>query len=175
LQDLECENCKTVGEACTRELEVAYPDETLSAALSRMSRRDIGRLPVVARDNPRKLVGVLRRADIIHAYDIAMTRRVARRHHEHAVRLDALTPAQVDVFDVVVARGAPAVGKQMKEIPFPRECVIASVRRKEQVLIPRGETILCAGDVLVVAAESAAQQEVLRLCSGSDQGQDISL
>lgn len=164
LQDLEREGCKTVGEACTRELEVAYPDETLSTALQRMSHRDIGRLPVVARDNPRKLVGVLRRADIIHAYDIALTRRVTQRHQEHAVRLDALTPERVNVLDVIVERGALASGKRMKEIPFPRECVIASVRRRGQVFIPRGDTILRHGDVLVVVAEGAAREEVLRLC-----------
>lgn len=164
LKDLERESCKTVAEACTRELEVAYPDETLDMALRRMSSLDIGRLPVVARDNPRQLVGVLRRADIIHAYDIALTRRVARRHQEHAVRLEALTPAGVEVSDVIVESGGLVVGKRMKEIPFPVDCVIASVRRGGQVFIPRGETILRAGDVLVVVAEGAARDEVLRLC-----------
>jgi CIC family chloride channel protein len=45
-----------VGEACTRDLLVAYPDETLADALRRMGVRDIGRLPVVDRDDPRRLL-----------------------------------------------------------------------------------------------------------------------
>lgn len=164
VQDIEHATCETVGEACTREVEVAHPDETLNLALRRMSSRDVGRLPVVARENPRKLLGVLRRADVIHAYDMALTRRVTQRHQEHAARLDALTPARVDVSDVAVEIGAVAAGKPLKDIPFPRECVIASVRRRGQVFIPRGETVLRAGDVLVVVAEGTARVDVLNLC-----------
>ncbi len=168
VQDIEHATGKAVGDACTRQVEVAFPDETLNMALRRMSRRDVGRLPVVSRENPRHLLGVLRRADVIHAYDIALTRRVTQRHQEHAVRLDALTPTHVDVSDIVVEIGAPAAGKCMNEIPFPRECVIASVRRGGQVFIPRGETRLQAGDLLVVVAEGAARTEAQRLCSRPD-------
>jgi len=168
VQDIEHSTGEAVGDACTRDVEVAFPDESLNMALRRMSRRDVGRLPVVARENPRKLLGVLRRADVIHAYDIALTRRVAQRHQEHAVRLDALTPSRVDVSDVAVEFDAPVDGKRMNEIPFPRGCVIASVRRGGQVFIPRGETMLRAGDVLVVVAEGAAREEVWRLCHQPD-------
>jgi chloride channel protein, CIC family len=154
----------TAGEACTRSPAVAYPDEPLNLALQRMSRRDVGRLPVVVRENPRKLAGILRRADIIHAYDIALTRRTAQRHQEHESRLDALTPDRIDVNDVVVENGSQCAGKKMSEIPFPRECVIASVRRRGQVFIPRGDTVLEAGDTLVIVAQGEARESVLRLC-----------
>jgi len=56
----------------------------------------------------------------------------------------------------------------MSKIPFPRGCVIASVRRGGQVFIPRGETLLRAGDVLVVVAEGAARNEVIKLCRQAD-------
>jgi Chloride channel protein EriC len=46
---------------------VAHPDETLQAAIARMLERDIGRLPVVDRTDPRKVVGYLGRADILAA------------------------------------------------------------------------------------------------------------
>lgn len=46
---------------------VAHPDETLQAAIARMLERDIGRLPVVDRADPRKVVGYLGRADILTA------------------------------------------------------------------------------------------------------------
>src|ERR1041384_143675 len=47
----------TVGEAGTRNLIVAFPDEILHEAVTRMVRHDIGRLPVVRRDNPLMIVG----------------------------------------------------------------------------------------------------------------------
>ena len=168
VQDIDRSTGDTVGDACTREVEVAFPDETLNMALRRMSRRDVGRLPVVARSNPRKLLGVLRRADVIHAYDLALTRRVSQRHREHAVRLDALTPQSVNVSDVVLETRAQADDKAIKEIPFPRDCLIASVRRGGQVFIPHGDTVLHAGDVLVVVAEETAREEVVRLCHQPD-------
>jgi H+/Cl- antiporter ClcA len=46
---------------------VAYPDETLGDALNRMLQQNCGRLPVVARDNPKKIVGYLGRAAVLQA------------------------------------------------------------------------------------------------------------
>lgn len=64
----------TVVEAGTQDLIVAFADEILHEAITRMVRHDIGRLPVVRRDNPRVIVGYLGRASI-------MTARL-RRHEE---------------------------------------------------------------------------------------------
>ncbi|HVN15211.1 MAG TPA: chloride channel protein [Anaerolineales bacterium] len=166
VQDIEHaeEGQHIVADVMTRKVETAYPDETLNMALRRMSHRDIGRLPVVARDNPHKLLGVLRRADVIHAYDIALTRRTAQRHREQTVRLDALTPSRVDVSNVTIEENALCAGKKMSEIPFPRDSVIASVRRGQKIFIPRGDTELRAGDILVVVAEGDALNGVSRLC-----------
>jgi CBS domain-containing protein len=57
---------------------VAYPDETLSEALARMLHHHCGRLPVVDRANPRRIVGYLGRA--------AMLEAGRRRLHEDQVR-----------------------------------------------------------------------------------------
>jgi CBS domain-containing protein len=55
-------------EAGSNQPEVTYPDETLSEALTRMLLRNCGRLPVVARDNPKKIVGYLGRAAVLEAH-----------------------------------------------------------------------------------------------------------
>ena len=46
---------------------VTYPDEMLGDALNRMLQQNCGRLPVVARDNPKKIVGYLGRAAVLQA------------------------------------------------------------------------------------------------------------
>jgi len=66
----------TVLEAGTQNLFVTYSDEILHDAVTRMVRNDIGRLPVVSRGNPRKIVGYLGRASI-------MTARLRRHEEEH--------------------------------------------------------------------------------------------
>jgi CBS domain-containing protein len=58
----------TVLEAGHRDLIVAYEDELLDDAITKMLRNDIGRLPVVERDNPRHVVGYLGRANILSAH-----------------------------------------------------------------------------------------------------------
>jgi len=57
----------SVLEAGTRDLIVAYPDELLRDAVARMLAHDIGRLPVVDRQDRRRLLGYLGRAGIMRA------------------------------------------------------------------------------------------------------------
>ena len=153
----------TIGEACTRDLLVTYPDETIGFALRRMSGRDVGRLPVVDRDDPRRLLGVLRRVDLVRAYDIALTRRAMLRHRAHQARLEVSTGA-LSVEEILIQPGAACERCRVGEITWPRDAVIASVRRGGQLLIPHGDTLLHAGDVLVVVAEGEARAALLRLC-----------
>ncbi|WP_243683934.1 CBS domain-containing protein [Methanosarcina barkeri] len=60
---------KKIGEIATREVEVAYPDETLDTALKRLASKQIGRLPVVDREDKTKLLGIITRSDIVNAYN----------------------------------------------------------------------------------------------------------
>ena len=57
----------TVLEAGSTDLTVAYPDEPLQAALAKMLGRGVGRLPVVDRACPDRVVGYLGRAAILSA------------------------------------------------------------------------------------------------------------
>jgi len=57
----------TVERAGNREPATVFADETLDEAMNKMLRCNIGRLPVVARDDPKKIVGYLGRAEILAA------------------------------------------------------------------------------------------------------------
>jgi CBS domain-containing protein len=52
----------TVLSAGNRDLVVAFPDEVLSDAAAKMLHNNIGRLPVVLRQNPRRVIGYLGRS-----------------------------------------------------------------------------------------------------------------
>lgn len=60
-------NDLTVGDIATRELFVAYPDQSLHEVLQGTAK-SYGRIPVVERHDRQRLVGVLRRRDIMSAY-----------------------------------------------------------------------------------------------------------
>lgn len=74
--DQDSEGLLTVLEAGSKGLIVAFPDEMISEASDKMLRNDIGRLPVVERGDPRKLVGYLGRNGVMAA-------RLRRLHEEH--------------------------------------------------------------------------------------------
>lgn len=66
----------TVMEAGSSNLIVTYPDELLQDAVTKMVRNDIGRLPVVSREDHRQLIGYLGRSSV-------MTARLRRLEEEH--------------------------------------------------------------------------------------------
>ncbi|BDG59864.1 chloride channel protein [Caldinitratiruptor microaerophilus] len=57
-----------VGQVMHRDLEVVTPDQSLADAALALARRGVGRLPVVDPDDPRRLLGIITRSDILRAY-----------------------------------------------------------------------------------------------------------
>ena len=74
--DQEPDGAMTVLDAGTKNVVVTYPDELLHNASAKMLRNDIGRLPVVDRDDPGRVVGYLGRSGIMAA-------RLRRLEEEH--------------------------------------------------------------------------------------------
>jgi H+/Cl- antiporter ClcA len=68
---------------------VAYPDETLRHAADRMLARDHGVLPVVARDDPERLVGLVTQFDLLRAHERVLVEE-RRRERPLALRRPAL-------------------------------------------------------------------------------------
>ncbi|WP_292390259.1 chloride channel protein [Methanosarcina sp. UBA5] len=63
------ESDKKIKDIATRRLEVAYPDETLDTVLKRFASKQIGRLPVVDREDKTRLFGLITRSDIVNLYN----------------------------------------------------------------------------------------------------------
>ncbi len=62
-----------LGEICTTEVLSVYPDEPVLNALEKMGIRGLHLLPVVNRDNPRQIIGVIERHRIALASNLALT------------------------------------------------------------------------------------------------------
>ncbi len=61
-------NGTTVIEAGSHDLIVSFPDEVLQEAATKMLRNNIGRLPVVTRRDPHRIVGYLGRSNLMAAH-----------------------------------------------------------------------------------------------------------
>ncbi len=140
-------NDKTVADIVRRDPIVAYPDETLSKALRLMSEREVGRLPVVDPHDPRKLVGLLRRQNIVRAYRHAILRKLENHHRAQAQRLKHL--AETEIVEIEITPQMEACGKALRELTLPSYALITSIRRDDEIIIPHGDTRLQAGDVVI--------------------------
>ncbi|OLP18536.1 chloride channel protein [Leptolyngbya sp. 'hensonii'] len=69
---------RTIKEICTTELLYAYKDEPLADALKRMAARGLRQLPVIDRDHPQQVLGLLEQEEIAFACTIATTRKALR-------------------------------------------------------------------------------------------------
>ncbi len=80
MENQESDDIMSVAKIATplNRLIVTYPDEPMSAVLERMGTRDLGRLPVVNRDDPQRLLGLIWREAIIKAYNLALARQKHR-------------------------------------------------------------------------------------------------
>ena len=68
------------------------------------------------------------------------------------------------IAQVPISASAPAANKKLWEIDLPRQVIVGCVLRGEKSMIPRGDTRILAGDVLVLISsdehEMAAVQEL---------------
>jgi CIC family chloride channel protein len=158
------DNQKVVDIATTEGLLVAYPDEPMWKALKRLGTRDVSRLPVVQEEGSRRLVGMIRRQDIIHAYNHAIIKRAHHQHQVDTLRLGKLDGAGFT--QVSIPRDAPAVGRRVSEIDLPADCLIVSVRRGRKLYIAHGNTLLQPEDQVTVFAADECLSEVQKQLVG---------
>jgi len=140
----------TVADICSREIVIAYADETLDEVVKQAGMLEVGYIPVVTRDQPKVPVGMLLRNDIIRAYGSAISRRDRRRvsfERRRAEHVFGLRP-----FELTLEEDDPAVGKTLRDLHPPASSVIVSIIRGDTTMVPRGETRLKAGDRILALA-----------------------
>ncbi|MCB8977652.1 MAG: chloride channel protein [Ardenticatenaceae bacterium] len=144
-------------------LLTAYEDEPLSEVVQRLAVRGINKLPVVTRAEPKRVVGAIRRADIVKAYNVALARR--RENEPDVERLPTLPNPQMCFLDIAITKESRVANKTLAAIApnLPYECVVVSVRRQGVLLVPHGDTVLRPDDVLNVFVRRA-DEEQLRTC-----------
>jgi CIC family chloride channel protein len=139
-----------VREIATRSVLTAYPDEPMWVALKRLGTRDVGRLPVVDRQNPHHLLGLIRRNDIVRAYRVGINRRLDLQERADKLRLGKLTGTEF--IEILVEPGSPQAGKQIHEVPLPEDCLLTTARRGDKVILLHGNTRIRPGDRIVALA-----------------------
>jgi chloride channel protein, CIC family len=148
----------TVGEQMSPHPITVTPDLPVSVALARMASLGLGRLPVVADDDPKRLVGMFRRESVVKAYHHALGLATGREMYRDRVRVRA-QPGAV-FFELLIRRGSMIVGRQVKDIHWPDRAILVSIRRGSSVLIPHGDTVFEVGDTITVFGTGESREDV---------------
>ncbi len=142
-----------------------FPDEPIWTAIQKMAPRDLARLPVVSRREPRRLLGLISRSDILRAYDVGIVRKQRGQLLEDHV---TLRRQEYNGFrEFRLKKGQRAVGTLLRDLDLPESVNVVSVERDGMVLIPRGGTRFEEGDIVTVFGRKEslrqAQEEFTRL------------
>jgi CBS domain-containing protein len=73
---------QTLGEICTKDLLYAYQDEPTSEALARMATRGLRQLPVVDRNDPTHILGLLEQEKVSLVFSLEMTQQLLQPYIE---------------------------------------------------------------------------------------------
>ena len=77
----------------------------------------------------------------------SLRREDARQRIEQA---RAVSDARSQFLEVTLLPESIATGKKVSELKLPRAAVLISVRRGRDLLIPHGDTLLQAGDIVTL-------------------------
>ncbi len=104
---------------------------------------------------------------------LSPTRVVTRLIEERAFFSDVLSlmplaEGRVQVAEVRLREGSPAVGRRLRELPLPEESLVAAVLRGDGFAIPDEEMALLEGDQLVLVSSTASHGSALRALTGEE-------
>ena len=154
----------------SEKLWITYPDENIGEALNKMSRNGFGRLPVVSRDDPKHLIGLVQRRDVIEAYNLALTKRAEIQHRTKRMQIRNIDGTEF--VDLTLDDNSIATGKKIEEIGenLPNDCILVSIRRSGQVLIPHGQTKFLSGDQITAFIQSKDVEKLYQCLHNAEQG-----
>ncbi|NOZ58524.1 MAG: TrkA family potassium uptake protein [Euryarchaeota archaeon] len=73
------------------------------------------------------------------------------------------TMQDADIIEITIPEDALVVGRQIREIGMPEGSTIAAIHRNGELIIPRGSTVLKAGDRLTILAKTGVVEKVANL------------
>ena len=155
-----------VGDMAVEDPITVFADEPIWAAIQKMSPRDLARLPVISRDGSKRLLGIISRSDILRAYDVGVVRKQRGKIVEHETELRKSKENGFTEF--VLQQENTCNNAMVKELALPDTINLVSVKRGDQIIIPRGNTKLLAGDVITVYGrleDVSSIKDILNSCS----------
>jgi len=79
------------------------------------------------------------------------------------VKLLTLKRGKLTVAEINVTADSPVVGKAIKDLKLPSECVLTSIVRGSQIIFPKGESVLQAEDSIIALTTPENEKELKKV------------
>jgi CIC family chloride channel protein len=124
------------------------PEDHMDVALEQLTARGLSWAPVVQAGH---LVGKLTVRDAIATY---------RNTLERSIRRTSALPGNTALFEAKLNPSSPLVGKKLRDARFPPNTLVVSIMRQGETVFPQADTRLMPGDVVVVMADPASENNL---------------
>lgn len=81
----------------------------------------------------------------------------------------AFKSGEMTILEVDLPKNSPAVGRSVRELTLPEGCLLVTVLRGNDVIVPSGATVLAADDRLIALTSHAAEPQLRTALLGEDQ------
>jgi trk system potassium uptake protein TrkA len=90
---------------------------------------------------------------------------------ENAIALPGTTSILVSetitrAVEVTVPEDSKAMGKKIKDLSLPHDCVVAAIYRGGKLIIPHGDTAIKSGDIIALIGKVGAIRKVVDILKG---------
>lgn len=128
-----------------------------------LAKRNFGVRRTIARVNNPKNIDVFQKLGVDLA--VSSTSVIAELIEQEVdytgmKTLMKLKSGKLVLSEIVITNKSPVINKSLKEIQIPKDCILISVIRGEEVIIPNGFTVLKDNDYIIAVSSMQDQQEL---------------
>ena len=93
---------------------------------------------------------------------------------EQKISIDAITnlisieSGKINVTQVILDENSPALDREVSALSLPKHAILSCVVRDNEIIIPRGQTVLKKGDHVIVMALPKSMGKVIEALAGPE-------
>ncbi len=128
-----------------------------------LAKRNFGVKKTITRVNNPKNISVFEKlgVDIVVSSTSIIADLIEQEVDYHGLKtLIKLKNGKIVLNEILINEGSFVCDKSLRDLDIPKDCVLISVIRDEEVIIPNGFTVLKAGDYIIVVSSIADQEEL---------------
>lgn len=167
-------NPTLLSEAGTRKanlvIAVTSKDED-NLVIARLAKLEFNVPRVIARVNHPKNYNIFTKE---WGVDVAIsaTHIIAKLIEEEAtvgdlVTLLKLKSGSVALVEARIGSSSPLIGKEIRELQLPPDCIVVSIIRGEEIVFPKGQSMITEGDEILVLTSVASEKRLSELLGKS--------